>query len=125
MLKIIKKLVIKLEILGNVIIEDAYGCLKSNQIFIEGIKQFNKDNIKSLDYNNKSVNENIQQDKSEDKKIKILKNTRKFGKFRLVIPFGKEINLADENPIDEKEEEKEEGIKIIKFKLAKRREKKS
>ena len=120
-----QKLVIKLEVLGNVIIEDAYGCLKSNQIFIEGIKQFSKENIKSLDYNNKSVNENIQQNKSEDEKIKILKNTRKFGKFGLVIPFGKEINLADENPIDEKEEEKEEGIKIIKFKLAKRREKKS
>ena len=54
-----------------------------------------------------------------------MKNTRKYGKFKLIIPFGNEIKIADEEPIketeEEKEKEKEIGIKTIKFKLAKRR----
>ena len=111
-------LVIKIQILGNIKIE-AYGDIDSNQVFIEGIKD-EKEELISLDNNNSS----FEQNKNEDKKIIILKNTRKSGNFKLIIPLGNEIKLADEDPIDKKEEEKEEGIKIIKFQLVKRSDRK-
>jgi hypothetical protein len=103
------KLVIKLELSGSITIDDAYADLYANQIIIKGNKHddFEKNGSK----------------KDENEEIKILKNTRKYGKFNLIIPYGNEIKLADEDPIDdrEKKERKEEGIKIIEFKLAKRR----
>ena len=112
-----KKLVVKIELPGNITIEDAYANLYSNQIIIKGNKYDNFGN------NNKNGN-----NKDENDKIKILKNTRKYGKFNLIIPFGNEIKLTDEEPMDEAEDKsekiKEEGIKTIKFRLARRRENK-
>ena len=112
-----KKLVVKMELAGNISIEDSYADLYSNQIIIKGNKYDNFEN------NNKNGN-----NKDETEKIKILKNTRKYGKFNLIIPFGNEIKLADEEPINEEENKneikKEDGIKTIKFKLARRRENK-
>ena len=103
------KLVVKLELSGSITIDDSYADLYTNQIIIKGNKcdDFEKNSNK----------------KDENEEIKILKNTRKYGKFNLIIHYGNEIKLADEEPIDdeEKKERSEEGIKIIKFKLAKRR----
>ena len=119
-----KNLVVKLELFGNGKIEDAYGDLYLNRIIIKGIKEFDNEELKILG-NNNNINSSKETKKTEDERIKIFKNTRKFGNFKLVIPFGNKIKLADEDPIDEKEEEKkEEGIKIIKFKLAKMRKRK-
>ena len=57
---------------------------------------------------------------------KIKKNTCKFGKFNLIIPYENEIKLSDETPIEEKDNNMvlPEGIKIFKFSLARRRENK-
>ena len=110
-----KKLVVELELAGEVEIEDAYADLFQSQIIIKGNKN------DTIEKNNKNSNNEI----SESGSIKILKNTRKYGKFNLIISFGNQIKLADEDPIDETEEEKnsekKNGIKTIKFKLAKRR----
>ena len=107
-------LVVKLELAGEVEIEDSYADLYQSQIIIKG----NKIEIIGKK-NNNEINEN------ETEHFKLLKNTRKYGKFKLIIPFGNEIKIADEEPIketeEEKEKEKEIGIKTIKFKLAKRR----
>ena len=60
------------------------------------------------------------------KETKIKKNTCKFGKFNLIIPYENEIKLSDETPIEEKDNNMvlPEGIKIFKFSLARRRENK-
>ena len=114
-----KYLVVKLELAGEVEIEDAYADLNQSQIIIKGNKA---ENIRKNNKNDNDTNEN------ESNNIKILKNTRKYGKFNLIIPFGNETKIADEDPIKEnenekeKEKEKEKGIKTIKFRLAKRRD---
>ena len=114
-----KKLVIQLELPGNVIVEDAYADLNQNQIFIKG----NKEDKNELSRNINENNLNISKSKLlENEKIRLLKNTRKYGKFTLIIPFGNEIKLADELPEEEINDIKIiEGIITIKFKLARRR----
>ena len=116
-------LVIKLEALGNVKINDVYAELNLNQIFIKGIKE--RDNDTYMTKNINDVNSsNYNQSYTEG--IKLVKETRKYGKFNLIIPYGNEIKLAGEMPVEEenKEGEKlEEGIKIFKFPLAARRKK--
>ena len=108
-------LVVKIELAGDITIDDSYANLDQNQIIIEGNKKNN------LEIVNKQNNEN-------DEKIKILKNTTKFGEFKLRILYGNEVKLADELPLDENDneeekKEKENGIKTIKFKLARRKKK--
>ena len=114
-----KKLVIQLELPGNVIVEDAYADLNQNQIFIKG----NKEDKNELSRNINENNLNISKSKLlENEKIRLLKNTRKYGKFTLIIPFGNEIKLADELPEEEINDIKIiEGIITIKFILARRR----
>jgi len=111
-----QKLVIKMELSGKVFIEDAYADLNQNQIIIKGNKANDLEEEKK---DKKSGEENTKKQSNP----KILKNTRKYGKFKLLIPYGNEIKLADEEPLNENEnkDEKDSGIKIIKFKLARRR----
>ena len=114
-----KKLVIQLELPGNVIVEDAYADLNQNQIFIKG----NKEDKNELSRNINENNLNSSKSKLlENENIRLLKNTRKYGKFTLIIPFGNEIKLADELPEEEINDIKIiEGIITIKFILARRR----
>ena len=116
-------LVIKLETLGNVKINDVYAELNLNQIFIKGIKE--RDNDTYMTKAIKDVNSsNYNQSYIEG--IKLVKETRKYGKFNLIIPYGNEIKLATEIPVEDKNKEGEkleEGIKIFKFPLAARRKK--
>ena len=116
-----KKLVIQLELPGNVIVEDAYADLNQNQIFIKG----NKEDKNELSRNINESENNLNSSKSkllENENIRLLKNTRKYGKFTLIIPFGNEIKLADELPEEEINDIKIiEGIITIKFILARRR----
>ena len=114
-----KKLVIKLELPGNVVVEDAYADLNQNQIFIKG----NKEDKNELSRNINENNLNSSKSKLlENEKIRLLKNTRKYGKFTLIIPFGNEIKLADELPEEKINDIKIiEGIITIKFILARRR----
>ena len=116
-----KKLVIQLELPGNVIVEDAYADLNQNQIFIKG----NKEDKNELSRNINESENNLNSSKSkllENENIRLLKNTRKYGKFTLIIPFGNEIKLADELPEEEINDIKIiEGIITIKFKLARRK----
>ncbi len=111
-----QKLVIKMELSGKVSIEDAYADLSQNQIIIKGNKANDLEEEKK---DKESGEENTIKQSNK----KILKNTRKYGKFKLLIPYGNEIKLADEDPLNENEnkDEKDSGIKIIKFKLARRR----
>ena len=116
-------LVIKLEALGNVKINDVYAELNLNQIFVKGIKERDRDI-----YVGKNINDGNSSNYNSlaPKEIKLVKETRKFGKFNLIIPYGNEIKLAGEIPVENKNEEGEsleEGIKIFKFPLAKRRKK--
>jgi hypothetical protein len=93
-----------LEIPGNVEFEEVYASLDSKEIFISGKKI------------------------CDEESIKILKTTRLFGKFNLVIPYPNQITISNEDPIKEETKEKEansnNGIYIFKFELAKRRDKK-
>ena len=98
-----KYLILKLEIPGKVKLDDCYANLDSNDLIVIGNKLEEGENIK-------------------------LKNTRKFGKFNLHIHYGKQIKIAEEEPIEDEEKEEKEAIKkgqdgifIYKFKLAKRR----
>ena len=98
---------LKLEIPGNVKIEDAYASLDTKEIIIVGNKEDDTNSIKAM------------------------KNTRKFGKFNMHIPFPNQIKISDEEPMNS-EEFKEEyskcqstGIYLYKFKLAKRRQRNS
>ena len=94
-----KILVVNMEIPGNVKIDDAYASLDSREIIVEGNKYDISDKIKSL------------------------KNTRKFGQFNLHIPFGN-LNISDEFRIEEENnEENRNGIYVVKFRLARRRNK--
>ena len=79
-------LIIKLEIPGKVEIEDCYGNIDTNEIIVIGNKDEEGENIKH-------------------------KNTRKFGKFNLHIHYGSQIKLANEIPIEDKDEEENEGEK--------------
>jgi hypothetical protein len=120
-------LVVKLELLGHIILEDTYADLDTNKIYIIGMKE-NDDEIEEQfsDNNINDKNNNIQEKKNYTDPKKILKNTRKYGKFKLIIPFGSTIKLAQEDPINDNnnENDQKEGIRIIKFKLAKRRKNK-
>ena len=99
-----KFLIIKLEIPGNVEFGEVYGSLDTKEIFISGKKI------------------------CDDDSNKLLKTTRQFGKFNLLIPLPNQISISDENPIKEEIKEQEanskNGIYIYKFELAKRRNKK-
>ena len=108
-----KYLVIVMELPGVIEIEDVYADINQNKIFIKGNKN---------EFNNEIINENDLEMKFNETKIK--KNTCKFGKFNLIIPYENEIKLSDEIPLDEKYNGIPEGIKIFKFPLAKRRENK-
>ena len=103
-------LVVKMELPGKIEINDSYANLDQNQIIITGNK------INEMDENEKN-------NEKSNVKTKELKNTRKFGKFKLIIPYGNEVKLADEEPLplDEKDEDNIVGIKTFKFQLAKRR----
>ena len=94
-----------LEIPGNVEFEDVYASIDTKEIIISGKK--------------------ICDEESE----KIVKSTRLFGKFNLVIPYPNQITISNEDPIKEETKEKEansnNGIYIFKFELAKRRDKKN
>jgi hypothetical protein len=95
---------IKLEIPGNVEFEEVYASLDSKKIIISGNKI------------------------SDDESQKILKTSRIFGKFNLIIPYPNQITISNEEPIIEETKGKEansnNGIYIFKFELAKRRNKK-
>ena len=108
-----KYLVIVMELPGVIEIEDVYADINQNKIFIKGEKS---------KFNNEIIIENDLEMKFNETKIK--KNTCKFGKFNLIIPYENEIKLSDEIPLDEKYNGIPEGIKIFKFPLAKRRENK-
>ena len=95
-----KFLTIKLEIPGNVEFKEVYASVDSKEIFISGKKI------------------------CDDDSIKILKNTRLFGKFNLRIPYPNQITISNEEPIIEEANSKN-GIYIYKFELAKRRNKKT
>ena len=95
-----KFLTIKLEIPGNVEFKEVYASIDSKEIFISGKKI------------------------CDDDSIKILKNTRLFGKFNLRIPYPNQITISNEEPIIEEANSKN-GIYIYKFELAKRRNKKT
>ena len=110
-----KYLVVVMELPGIIDIEEVYADISQNKIFIKGNKtDFNKEKINSTDGGMK-FNE-----------TKIKKNTCKFGKFNLIIPYENEIKLSDEIPVEEEDNNMvlPEGIKIFKFSLARRREKK-
>ncbi len=113
---------IKLEVLGNVKIEEVYAELDLNQIVIKGNKEKDSDiyMINKLKEGNSSEYYH-----PSTEGIKLFKETRKYGKFNLIIPFGNDIKLASELPKkeEEKEEDLEKGIKIFNFDLAKRRKK--
>ena len=109
-----KYLVIVFEFLQDLIeIEEVYADIDQNKIFIKGNKI---DAYKEKIIINDSV-KNLNE-------IKIKKNTCKFGKFNLTIPYENEIKLADEIPIDDNNQEIPKGIKIFKFPLARRKENK-
>ena len=109
-----KYLVIVFEFLQDLIeIEEVYADIDQNKIFIKGNKI---DAYKEKIIINDSV-KNLNE-------IKIKKNTCKFGKFNLIIPYENEIKLADEIPIDDNNQEIPKGIKIFKFPLARRKENK-
>ena len=109
-----KYLVIVFEFLQDLIeIEEVYADIDQNKIFIKGNKiDAYKEKI-IINDSDKNLNE-----------IKIKKNTCKFGKFNLIIPYENEIKLADEIPIDDNNQEIPKGIKIFKFPLARRKENK-
>ena len=90
-------LIVNFEAPGNVQISDAFANIVLKEIIIEGSKI--------------------------DEGIKAIENTRKFGKINLHIPYGKEIIIADEEPINGKTIN-ENGVCVLKFKLAKRRSEK-
>ena len=90
-------LIVNFEAPGNVQISDAFANIVLKEIIIEGSKI--------------------------DEGIKAIENTRKFGKINLHIPYGKEIIIFDEEPINEKIIN-ENGVCVLKFKLAKRRSEK-
>ena len=111
-----KYLVIVMELPGIIVIEDVYADINQNKIFIRGNK---------TDFNKEKMNLSDEGIKFNETKIK--KNTCKFGKFNLIIPYDNEIKLSDEMPVDEENNNFKlpEGIKIFKFSLAKRRERKN
>ena len=111
-----KYLVIVMELPGIIGIEDVYADINQNKIFIRGNK---------TDFNKEKMNLSDEGIKFNETKIK--KNTCKFGKFNLIIPYDNEIKLSDEMPVDEENNNFKlpEGIKIFKFSLAKRRERKN
>ena len=95
-----------LEIPGNVEFEDVYASIDTKEIIISGKKI------------------------CDEESKKIVKSTRLFGKFNLVIPYPNQITISNEEPIIEETKEKEansnnnNGIYIFKFELARRRNKK-
>ena len=109
-----KYLVIVFEFLQDLIeIEEVYADIDQNKIFIKGNK---------IDaYKEKII---INDSDKNSNEIKIKKNTCKFGKFNLIIPYENEIKLADEIPIDDNNQEIPKGIKLFKFPLARRIENK-
>ena len=111
-----KYLVIVMELPGIIVIEDVYADINQNKIFVRGNKS---------DFNKEKMNLSDEGIKFNETKIK--KNTCKFGKFNLIIPYDNEIKLSDEMPVDEENNNFKlpEGIKIFKFSLAKRRERKN
>ena len=111
-----KYLVIVMELPGIIVIEDVYADINQNKIFIRGNK---------TDFNKEKMNLSDEGIKFNETKIK--KNTCKFGKFNMIIPYDNEIKLSDEIPVDEENNNFKlpEGIKIFKFSLAKRRERKN
>ena len=111
-----KYLVIVMELPGIIDIEDVYADINQNKIFVRGNKS---------DFNKEKMNLSDEGIKFNETKIK--KNTCKFGKFNLIIPYDNEIKLSDEMPVDEENNNFKipEGIKIFKFSLAKRRERKN
>ena len=107
--------VVKLEVPGTVTIEDAYIDSQQNTINIKGSK---KD-----DCEQETKNEDK---KDKDKSINIIKNTRKFGNFNLMIPYPNEIKFACEDSIEAEENKKDDiknGIIIRRFRLIKKRKK--
>ena len=61
---------------------------------------------------------------NENKLKNIMKSTRKFGKFNLIIPHSIEVKFADENSIEAEKNIKDEnknGIFIRTFRLMKKR----
>ena len=110
--------IVKLEVPGNVIIEDTYAKPNDNVIVIEGAKyEDNEDNEK------KSIKE---ENKAQNTLKNSIINTRKFGKFVLNITIPNEIKLASELSIEEEDNIKSEpkdGIVIRRFRLIRRRNK--
>ena len=112
-------LVVKLEVPGNVNIDEVYASSKENAIVIEGCK--NEDNEK--DNEEETIKD---ENKNKDKLKNFYKSTRKFGKFKLIITYSNEIKIASEESIEDEEEKNTEpinGILTRRFRLIKRRKK--
>lgn len=94
------KLVLVLEIPGEVEVEDIYADLDTNKIILRG-------------------------DKKKPPNFKPLQNNSiKYGKFVTYIPFGENIKISDEDPIKEETEHKE-GTYIYKFDMSRKRKDKN
>ena len=109
-------LIVKIEVPGNVIIEETYASSTENLIVIEGCK--NEDNEEEI-----TKDEN----KNKDKLKEFYKSTRKFGKFKLMISYPNEIKIASEESIEDEEGKNFEpinGILIRRFRLIKKRKNK-
>ena len=108
-------LVVKVEVPGNVTIDEVYASSKENAIVIEGCK--NEDNEEEI----------IKDENNRDKLKNFYKSTRKFGKFKLIISYSNEIQLASEESIEDEEGKNSEpinGILIRRFRLIKKRKNK-
>ena len=106
-----------MEALGNTKINEIYAEIDLNQILIKGIRE--KDSYSDMTKNIKDGNSS-DYNSFYTEGIKLIKDTRKFGKFNLIIPYGNEIKVATELPV---EEENKEGSKTFKFPLARRKRK--
>jgi hypothetical protein len=107
---------VKIEVPGNVIIEETYASSAENLIVVEGCK--NEDNEEEI-----TKDEN----KNKDKLKEFYKSTRKFGKFKLMISYPNEIKIASEESIEDEEGKNSEpinGILIRRFRLIKKRKNK-
>lgn len=110
------KLIVKIEVPGNVIIDEIYASSIENLIVVEGCK--NEDDEEEI---TKDENNNI------DKLKEFYKSTRKFGKFKLMISYSNEIKIASEESIEDEEGKNSEainGILIRRFRLIKKRKNK-
>ena len=91
------KLVLNIEVPGNIKIDDCYASIDTKEIIVLGNKGEEIENNKPI------------------------KNTRKFGKFNLHIPYGNKIIITEEDSIHDKSNDEKNGIFTYKFNLAKRR----